>query len=80
MVDSILDPSLLLQSLLFVAFVIIITKRMLSVAKSVHNGLYLGTLPFCLNVKSAFIPCPPTNGYRKEEINTSPLDTCQARR
>ena len=28
---------------------------MLSVAKSVHNGLYLGTLPLCLNVKSAFI-------------------------
>ena len=51
MLDFILDPFLLLQPLLFVAFVIIITKGMLSVAKSVHNGLYLGTLSLCLNVK-----------------------------
>ena len=89
MLDFILDPFLLLQPLLFVAFVIIITKGMLSVAKSVHNGLYLGTLPLCLNVKLKCLwsahretswPCPPANGYRKEEMNTSPLDVGQARR
>ena len=62
-------------------FVTIITKRMLSIAVSIHNGLPWGTLHLCLNVKlkclcsahrETFWPCPPMNGCRKEEINTSP--------
>ena len=45
------EQNLFLLPLLFVAFVIIITKRMLSIAVSIHNGQPQGTLPLCLNVK-----------------------------
>ena len=41
-----------------------------------HNGLPRGTLPLCLNIKPKCLwtsgPCPPVDGCRKEEINTSP--------
>ena len=46
-----------------------------------HNGLPQGTCPSVPNVKlktlcsvgrETFRPCPPVNGCRKEEINTSP--------
>ena len=62
-------------------FVTIITKRMLSIALSKHNDLPQGTLSLCLNVKLKCLcsahretpwPCPPVNGCKKEEINTSP--------
>ena len=41
--DSMLD--LFLYPLLFVMFVTITTRRMLSIAKSIHNGLPRGALP-----------------------------------
>ncbi|XP_054941086.1 receptor activity-modifying protein 3 isoform X2 [Physeter macrocephalus] len=45
---------------------------------SLHNGLPRGTPPLCLNVKPKCLcqeniwPCPPVDGFKKEEINTSP--------
>ena len=33
-----------------------------------HNGLPWGTLPLSL----CSGPCPPVDGYRNEEVNTSP--------
>ena len=44
---------LFLYPLLFVMFVTITTRRMLSIAKSIHNGLPRGALPLWLNVKQA---------------------------
>ena len=38
---------------------------------SIYNGQPWGTLPLCLNIKPKYL-CPPVDGYRKEEINTSP--------
>ena len=64
---------LLLWPLLSIAFI-------LSIAIGIHNGLPWGTLPLCLNVKLKCLysahretpwPCPPVNGCRKEENNTS---------
>ena len=44
-----------------------------------HSGLPRGTLPLCLNVKPKCLcsgkhqdPVPPVDGYKKEEMNTSP--------
>ena len=50
------------------------TKRI----QSIHNGLPRGTLTLCLNVKPKCLCSgkhpdrPPVDGYKKEEINTSP--------
>ena len=62
-------------------FVTILTRRMLSIANSIHNGLPWGVPPLWLNVKlkclcsvhrETFWPCPLVKGCAKE-INTSPL-------
>ena len=69
-----LDLFLLLWPLLSIAFV-------LSIAIGIHNGLPLGALPLCLNVKLKSLcsahretpwACPPVNGWRKGKNNTSP--------
>ena len=47
------------------------TKRILCI----HNDLFLGNLPLCLNVTPKCLwsgLCSPVDGYRKKEINTSP--------
>ena len=46
-----LDQFLSLQPLLAVAFATTLSKRLLSVAVSMHSGLPQGTLPLCLKVK-----------------------------
>ena len=55
------------------------TKRTLSI----HNGLSWGTFPLCLKFKPKSLcsgPWTPVDGYRKEEMNTSPPKVGHSRR
>ena len=57
-------------TLTFCFLVLLLTERILPK----HNGLPWGNLPLCQNVKPKCLclgPCPPVDGYRKDNINIS---------
>ena len=67
--DSMLDLFVFFFALLCFPL-LLFTKRILSI----QNDLSQRNLLLCLNVKPKCLcsgPCPPVDGYRKEEINIS---------
>ena len=75
--DSMLDLFVFFSLLCFP--LLLFTERILSI----QNDLSQRTLPLCLNVKPKCLcsgPCPPMDGYRKEEINTPPPKASHSRK